>query len=145
MRCGDLMTSEVEVFGELDTVQHIARRMRELDIGFAPICDRDGRPVGTLTDRDIALRVCAEDFAASVTRVREVMTRAAVTCRDTDPLSMAEARMREQHKSRIMVVAHDGRLVGVISLSDVVQAEDDAHAAAVVRGIADRAAGAPMQ
>ena len=79
MRCGDLMTSEVEVFGEADTVQHVARRMRELDVGFAPVCDREGRPVGTITDRDIALRVCAEDLSAASTTARDVMTRGAVT------------------------------------------------------------------
>jgi CBS domain-containing protein len=138
MRCGDLMTSEVEVFGEADTVLHVARRMRELDIGFAPVCDREGRPVGTLTDRDIALRVCAEDLPARATLARDVMTRGAVVCREVDGLDVAEARMREHHKSRIMVVADDGRLVGVISLSDIAEAEDDAHAAATLRGIAGR-------
>jgi CBS domain-containing protein len=138
MRCGDLMTSEVEVFCEADTVQHVARRMRELDVGFAPVCDRDGRPLGTLTDRDIALRVCAEDRLASRIPARDVMTRGPVTCKETDGLDVAEARMREHHKSRVMVVAADGRLVGVISLSDIAEAEDDARAAATLRGIAGR-------
>ena len=138
MRCGDLMTSEVEVFSETDTVQHVARRMRDLDVGFAPVCDRDGRPVGTITDRDIALRVCAEDLAAGRTLARDVMTRGAVTCREGDGVDAAEARMREHHKSRIMIVAGDGRLVGVISLSDVAEAEDDARAGATLRGIAGR-------
>ena len=138
MRCGDLMTSEVEVFGEMDTVLHVARRMRELNVGFAPVCDREGRPVGTLTDRDIALRVCAEDLSARETLARDVMTRGAIVCRESDALDVAEARMREHHKSRIMVVADDGRLVGVISLSDIAEAEDDAHAAATLRGIAGR-------
>ncbi len=138
MRCGDLMTSEVEVFSEADTVQHVARRMRELDVGFAPVCDRDGRPIGTLTDRDIALRVCAEDLSAASTSARDVMTHGAVTCLETEGLDVAEARMRQHHKNRIMVVAKDGRLVGVISLSDIAEAEDDAHAAATLRGIAGR-------
>ena len=89
MRCTDLMTSEVEVFREADTVQHVARRMLELDVGFAPICDREGRPVGTLTDRDIALRVCAADLSASGTPVRDVMTRGAVTCLEADGLDVA--------------------------------------------------------
>jgi CBS domain-containing protein len=146
MRCGDLMTSEVEVFREADTVQYVARRMKELDVGFAPVCDREGRPVGTLTDRDIALRVCAADRSASATLARDVMTRGAVVCEEGDALDVAEARMKEHHKSRVMVVGKDGRLVGVISLSDIAQAEDDAHAAATLRGIAAREAGEhPMQ
>ena len=135
MRCTDLMTSEVEVFREGDTVQHVARRMLDCDVGFAPICDREGRPVGTLTDRDIALRVCATDRSASGTLASDVMTRGAVTCFEADGLDVAEARMSAYHKSRILVVAPDGRLVGVISLSDIAQAEDDQHAAATLRGI----------
>ena len=68
------------------------------------------------------------------------MTRGAVVCAEGDPLELAETRMKEHHKSRIMVVADDGRLVGVISLSDVAEAEDDARAAATLRGIAGREA-----
>ena len=145
MRCGDLMTSEVEVFREADTVQHVARRMRDFSFGFAPVCDRDGRPIGTLTDRDIALRLCADDLPARSTAVRDVMTRGAVTCLESDALEVAEQRMREHGKSRVMIVANDGRLVGVISLADIAKAEDDAHAAATLRALAAREPSPAMQ
>ncbi len=138
MRCSELMKCEVETFRPGDPVVRIARRMREVNIGFVPICDPDGHPVGTITDRDLALRVCAEDRRASEVRAEEVMTREIVTCREADDLGCAETLMARNHKSRIMIVDEDGRLQGIISLSDVVEQEEDARAAATMREIADR-------
>lgn len=138
MLCQDLMKTEIETFREQDTVLEIARRMREVNIGFVPICAPDGRPLGTVTDRDLALRVCGEDRRASETRAADVMTREAITCREDDPITLAEERMARHHKSRIMVVSEEGHLVGVISLSDIVDEEDDARAAETLRMIADR-------
>ena len=138
MQCQDLMKTEVETFREHDPVSAIARRMLEVNIGFVPICDPDGRPVGTLTDRDIALRVCAHDLRASETRASDVMSREIVTCRETDDLEEAERLMARHHKSRMMIVDEDGRLQGVISLSDVVDEERDDRAAETMRLVAER-------
>jgi CBS domain-containing protein len=139
MLCEQLMKCEVETFREHDRVDAIARRMREVNIGFAPICDSDGRPVGTLTDRDIALRVCAEDRRASETLAGDVMTREVIACRETDDVERAEEAMASHRKSRIMVLNEHGRLTGVISLSDVVEEEDDDFRAAdTVRHVVDR-------
>jgi len=136
--CLDLMKSVVETFREGDAVSEIARRMRDLNIGFAPICDREGHPIGVLTDRDLAVRVCAEDRRASETRAGAVMTREIITCRDTDPIEAAEDLMARHRKSRMLVVDEDGRLAGVISLSDVVDEEDDRRAAETVRHVSER-------
>lgn len=138
MTCLDLMKTEVESFREGDSVAEISRRMRDVNIGFVPICTPDGRPVGTLTDRDIALRVCGEDRCASATRAADVMTREIITCRETDAIEHAEHQMARYRKSRMMIVDEDGRLVGVISLSDIVDEEDDARAAETVRQVATR-------
>ena len=138
MLCLDLMKFDVETFREHDSVLEIARRMREVNIGFAPICDTDGHPVGVVTDRDLALRVCGEDRRASETRASDVMTRERITCRETDELQEAEHAMARHHKSRIMIVDDDGRLTGVISLSDIVDEEEDGRAAETARLVADR-------
>ena len=138
MTCQDLMKSEMETFREGDAVSDIALRMRDMNIGFAPICDPEGHPMGVLTDRDIAIRVCAEDRRAAETRAGQVMTREVITCRDTDPVEIAEELMARHRKSRMLVVDEDGRLVGVISLSDVVDEEDDRRAAETVQHVAER-------
>lgn len=138
MKCQDLMKTEVETFRENDLVLDVARRMRDVNIGFAPICDAAGHPRGTITDRDIAVRCCAEDLRPSETRAGQIMTREIVTCRETDGLEWAEELMARYHKSRMMVVDDEGRLTGIISLSDVVEEEDDGRAAETMRHVAER-------
>ncbi len=138
MLCQEIMKSEVECFRTHDPITKIARCMRDVNIGFAPIVDDDGHPLGVITDRDIAIRVCAEDKLASRTQAGEVMTHETIACRPSDELSLAEELMRRHRKSRLMVVNEQGRLVGVLSLSDIVEEETDWNAAEMLRDIADR-------
>jgi len=138
MLCREIMKRVVERFGTTDSVMEIARRMREMNIGFVPICDRDGHPLGAVTDRDVAMRVCAEDKKASRVRAGDIMTHETVTCRDVDEVERAEELMAEHHKSRIMVLDAHGRLVGVISMSDLVSDEGDAKAVETLRRITER-------
>jgi CBS domain-containing protein len=137
MLCKQLMKEELEYCTESDTVRDVARRMREVEVGFMPVIDRGGVPAGVITDRDIALRVCAEDRQASATRVGDIMTREVVACGPEDPLEKAEEIMSARRKSRIMVVDQRGVLVGVISLSDLADA-DEPHAVGTLRHVAQR-------
>lgn len=119
MKCDEVMKKNVRCISENDTVQNAASKMAEDNIGFLPVCDDVGRPIGTLTDRDIAVRVAADDRLASGTPVKQVMTREVVACNPEDDLRTAEELMAKNHKSRILCVDDDGKLVGVISLSDL--------------------------
>jgi len=76
-------------------------------------------------------------FAFEVQR-RRPMTREVVACRPTDDLAEAEQLMARYRKSRILVTDDEGRLVGVISLSDIAEREDGARAAQTMRAITSR-------
>ena len=52
----DVMTRAAECVHPDDTLQEAARKMKSLDVGPLPVCGDDDRPVGMLTDRDIAVR-----------------------------------------------------------------------------------------
>jgi CBS domain-containing protein len=136
MRCQDVMKRPVELCHDYETVQTAARKMADANIGFMPICDRNERLIGTLTDRDIAVRLAAEDRTASETRIADVMTREIVSCSASDDLSEAERQMAAHRKSRIIVVA-DGAPIGVISLADLAGV-DGKGAAQILRTIASR-------
>src|SRR6185295_2315560 len=123
MRCDEIMKRTVECVGTGDTVQAAARKMRDDNIGFLPVCEGDRKVLGTITDRDIAIRACADDRPASSTRVADVMTRTVISCRPTDDLERAQQLMSKHHKSRMLIADDGGRLVGVISLSDIAQHE----------------------
>lgn len=122
MRCEELMTREVELLRAGDPVSEAARRMSELDVGFLPVCNGDGAPVGTLTDRDIVLRVVAKNLPYT-TDVADVMSPEVITCRPDDDVTRAEQLMRINQISRILCVDDDGRIGGVISLADISQYE----------------------
>jgi CBS domain-containing protein len=138
MRCETVMQEEVLYVLPGDTAQQAALIMRNENIGFLPVCDDGGCVIGTLTDRDLALRVCGDSALAGSVRVGEVMTRDLVSCRAEDDLTVAERLMAEHGKSRIIVTDGATRLLGVISLTDVVRRDSNKHAARTLRKIVDR-------
>jgi CBS domain-containing protein len=138
MRCDELMTRDVVTLRPTDRVDAAARRMRDENVGFAPICDDDGRPVGALTDRDIALRICAEDRRAGRTHVEEIMTRELLTCGADDEVERAEALLAARRKSRIVVLDGEGRLAGVVSLADLAARDDAQRALDTIRRVGAR-------
>lgn len=137
MLCQDLMKSSVKCVSPENTVEEAAEMMRDEGVGFLPICDPDGRVLGTITDRDITIRVVAyhEPLDQPIERF---MTEHIVACRSTDDLSYAEELMSQEKVSRIMCIGMDGTLEGVISLSDIAQVEDGRHAATTLRNVSDR-------
>ena len=138
MKCQDVMKTDIECLESRATVAEAAHRMRDKGIGFLPICDEAGRPIGTLTDRDIVLRIVA-DARPYETTVTDVMTLEVVSCGPNDDVEVATERMSENRKSRIIVVGDDNSVVGVISLSDL--ARDDApKALETLREITEREA-----
>jgi CBS domain-containing protein len=138
MRCEEIMKQDLEVVREQDTVQAAARRMRDANIGFVPVCTESLRVVGTVTDRDLAVLVCAENRPADTTQVGEIMTRDLVACRPVDDVRHAERLMSEHKKSRIMVVDENEGLLGVISLSDIADRDTPAQAGRTLRKVAAR-------
>lgn len=123
MNVEDLM-SEAKCCREGDTVRQCATLMRDDEIGFVPICNEAGAPVGAITDRDLTIRVLAEGLSADEPLDRFI-TRDVVACRLGDDVDEAEQLMRSHQKSRIMVCDELGRLRGVISLADIAGVESD--------------------
>ena len=98
-------------------VSYAAKMMRDEDVGFAPIVEGD-RLVGTLTDRDIAVRVVAEGRDPDETSVREVATDNLITVEPEADLDEA-MKLMARHQVRRLAVVHEGRLVGVVAQADV--------------------------
>jgi len=138
MLCEDIMKTEVECVSPVDTIEDAARKMRDDNVGFLPVCDEGRQVLGTITDRDIAIRAVAEGRPLE-TPVATLMSIDVIACRPEDPLSEAEQLMAQHHKSRIMVVDAGGKLCGVISLSDLAE-RDSRRATLTMREIASREA-----
>jgi CBS domain-containing protein len=137
MLCEELMTSEVEVLDVGTSVREAARRMRDLNLGFLPIVDDAQQLVGVLTDRDIALRVVADDRPLDIP-VDEVMTEEVISCRPDDDVERAEELMRVNQKARLVCLDEGGRVAGVLSLADIAQYEDETRAGSVIADVTER-------
>jgi CBS domain-containing protein len=138
MQCKDLMKRDVECLLLAHTAQVAAQRMRLMNVGFLPVCNEAMQVLGTLTDRDLALRLVALDLPASSTTVDELLTPGAVACHPEDEIGGAARLMADRRVSRILVVDDEGVLVGVISLSDIARLEAGPSAAETLRQVADR-------
>lgn len=125
MKVEELM-SQAKCCGEQDTVRAAARLMKEESIGFVPVCNDEGEPVGAVTDRDLAIRVLAEGRSADE-RLEACMTRDVAACKLGDDLGDVERLMREKRISRVMVCDDAGKLRGVVSFADLAEAQDDAE------------------
>ncbi len=134
MLIADVMNLEPEYLPAQTSSRAAARRMRDRNVGFLPVCDRDRRVIGMITDRDIAMRVVAEGLQCDLPAC-DVMTREVVACHPDDDLLMAERIMAASHKSRLVVLDANGRLAGVVSLADIT-AHDVENAVGILAQVA---------
>lgn len=137
MRCEEIMKRDVHCTSPNQSAEVAARRMRDQNVGFLPVCDDSGRVVGAVTDRDLTTRVMAEGRPGQ-TPVEIVMSREVIACRKEDDVQHAEELMARHRKSRIMCIDEDERLVGVISLSDIAQHERGSRASDTLRQVSAR-------
>ena len=130
----DLMTDNPCSIDAEKPVAYAAKMMRDEDVGLAPIVQGD-RLVGTLTDRDIAIRVVAEGRDPETTTVREVASTDLVTIDPEQSLDEALRLMAQHQVRRLPVVEEDGRLVGVLAQADVARQGQDRETGQVVEQI----------
>lgn len=118
MLVSDVMKPNVVYLDPDDNVARAARLLSRHNIGSLPVCSKDGKLRGFVTDRDIAIRCVAFDNPPEETRLREIMTRGVVTISPHDDTSKALKVMADEQIRRLPVVDKE-RLVGMLSLSDL--------------------------
>jgi CBS domain-containing protein len=130
----DLMSSNPCSIDAEKPVAYAAKMMRDEDVGLAPIVEGD-RLVGTVTDRDIAIRVVAEGKDPESTKVKEIASTNLVTVDPQQNLDEALRLMAQHQVRRLPVVEEDGRLVGVVAQADVARSADDSRTGELVEEI----------
>jgi CBS domain-containing protein len=120
----EVMTSDPRAIEADKTVADAAMLMRDEDVGLAPVVEGD-RLIGTLTDRDIAIRVVAEAKDPAATPVREVASTEVVTVGPEQDLDDALGLMAQHQVRRVPVVEQDGRLIGVVAQADIARQWDE--------------------
>jgi len=121
------------VLDRATSVLEAARAMTARNVGAATICDDAGRPVGIFTERDLMTRVVVPGRDPARTSLGEVMTTRLLFARGDEPVVDVEREMQRMHVRHLPVVDRVGRLLGVISLRDLLRAdlrerEEELHA-----------------
>jgi CBS domain-containing protein len=108
---------EVVVARPEESAADVALKMENEHVGAVVIVDL-GRPIGIITDRDLALRLVASRLPYD-TAVRTVMSTDLVTACVDDTVDEIVYRMRTTGVRRLPIVNEDGALIGLVSLDDL--------------------------
>lgn len=114
----EVMTRGVRSLAPTDNVLLAAQAMEELNVGAIPVCEGD-RLVGMVTDRDIVLRLVAQERNAGTTQLRDVMSTDLQWTREGESIDEVLQQMSRAQIRRLPVLGDDKRLVGILSLGDV--------------------------
>lgn len=102
-----------------EKVSAAAARMRRYDVGTLMVVDSERKPIGIVTDRDLALRVLGEGRDPDRTRVSDVMTSYPSTLDLETPTEVALSTMQRLGVRRMPVVGPRGELAGMVSVDDL--------------------------
>lgn len=115
-----LMTTHVRTCQADDALSHAAHLMWNEDCGIVPVLS--GRQVvGVITDRDICMATYIQGKAPAELRVEDSMSKQLFSCSADDSVATALAMMRDGRVRRLPVLTVDGKLLGLLSLADVVR------------------------
>jgi CBS domain-containing protein len=133
-RIREVMTPSPETVETDKAATDAAKLMKKVDAGMIPVVQGDGELVGTVTDRDIVLRVIAEGKNPESTTVGEIASRTVVTVTPEQDLDEALTLMA-RHQVRRLPVVENGRLIGVVAQADVARVADEREVGETVEQI----------
>ena len=120
MKIKDIMSKDIIVGKITDNVLEISKKMKENDIGFIPILDKDD-VVGVVTDRDIVINSLANN-GKNEDLIEDYMTKNVVFVDINESLENTIEKMKENKIKRI-IVSNKGKMVGIISISDFINSK----------------------
>ena len=139
MKVSDLMSTHIVTVPPEFSAAEAARTMERNDVGLLPVCGGNGELQGVLTDRDIVTRCIAARIDPRQVRVQDLMTRDVVSVSPDEDVKTAARIMSGEQIRRLPVLEHD-RIVGVLSLADLLHSDIyDMEAAQALTEITDSA------
>lgn len=118
MRVADCCTRSVAIAPPEETIEKAVARLAESRIGTLIVVDGSRRPLGIVTDRDLALRGLGKGLDPHRTRLEQVMTAPVVWVHEDHELEAALEEMARLVVRRLPVVDHHSELVGILTLDD---------------------------
>jgi len=119
MKLNDIFTRNVVTAGPEETLAAVALRMQEHNVGTVVVVENQ-RPVGIVTDRDLALALGARDVSPQAL-VKKVMTHHVLAIPEDTGIYTATKFMREREVRRLPIVDREDHLVGIVTLDDLLR------------------------
>lgn len=122
MPIGEICNREVVFSYPNHTVREAALLMREYHVGGLVVVEENGKrkPVGIVTDRDIAISIVALGLDPDVITVGDIMGPELVTVRENQGVFETIQQMRLKGVRRLPIVWEEGALVGIVAVDDLV-------------------------
>lgn len=120
MRVQDIMRHSPRSCSPTTNLAAVTEQLWNFSCGALPVVDANGKVVGILTDRDICVAIGTRNQRPSELRAGDAMSRQVATCRSTDDIHDALKLMRTRNVARIPVVSDQGKLEGILCLSDLI-------------------------
>lgn len=115
---GSYMSTPVHSVDAGASVQDVTAMMEEKNVGSLLVKDND-QYVGIVTERDITRKVVGKDMDVKTAKVSAIMSKPLFTMEGNRPITEANQYMAE-HKIRHLAVTEDGKIVGMLSVKDLV-------------------------
>ena len=135
LTAADVMTAAPRTCSTYSTVLEATMIFRDEDCGAVPVLD-DGKPVGLLTDRDVALALVENGDNLSRMAVADVMTAGVVSVAPTLDIDSIANQFADKNVRRLLVIDGD-QLVGIIGWADLVGKISDLRLGQVVSEVVD--------
>ena len=117
----DIMIRDVKTIEMSATMAEAAKLMKKNRIGSLVVIDNSSRPIGIITERDFAYKIIAENKGTDM-KVKDIMTCDVKTI-DQDRTLKDAAKLMAAHVIKRLPVVSGGKLVGIISIEDIMRAE----------------------
>jgi CBS domain-containing protein len=137
MNVTSVMTASPACCTPQTTLRVVAHLMKNHDCGLIPVVDalETLKPVGTITDRDIAIRIVAAGKNPAEATAADCMSSPCITVDADTSLRECCAQMETHMLRRMLVVDDDGKLCGVVALADVAHSGHDATTVDVLKTV----------
>lgn len=114
----DVMSSPVITIEENAPANRAAELMDKQDLGCIVVTNKEGKPLGVITERDLVVRVLSKNVKPDSLKANEVMTSPLITIEPDATISEAARRMSRQNIRRLGVI-YKGQITGLLSSKDI--------------------------
>lgn len=136
MKVSELMTKNPATAMPNSGLSEVAKMMRDCDCGAIPVVENN-KVIGMITDRDITIRVIADNKNPQDVKVGDVMSKQVYTAKESDDVRDVANQMEKHKVRRVPVIDEQGKCVGIVSQADIALNTTDRTTADLVQKVSE--------